>query len=102
MIMASKTTGLTASWSDVWLLDGVRTPFADYNGALAQVSPTDLGIKVAREAFARWGVSPEEVGAVITGSVGRVSFGTYCLPRHMGLYSGVPIEVPGHMVQRVC
>jgi len=102
MIMASKTTGLTASWSDVWLLDGVRTPFADYNGALAQVSPTDLGIKAARAAFARSGVAPQDVGAVITGSMAQASFDTYCLPRHIGLYSGVPIEVPAHMVQRVC
>src|SRR5262244_298988 len=102
MIMASKTAGLSASWSEVWLLDGVRTPFADYNGALAQVSPTDLGIKAAREAFARSGVSPQDVGAVITGSMAQASFDTYCLPRHVGLYSGVPIEVPAHMVQRVC
>jgi acetyl-CoA C-acetyltransferase len=100
--MASKMAGLGANWSDVWLLDGVRTPFADYNGALAQVSPTDLGIKVAREAFARSGVSPQDVGAVITGSMAQASFDTYCLPRHIGLYSGVPIEVPAHMVQRVC
>jgi acetyl-CoA C-acetyltransferase len=101
-VRTSKTAGLSASWSDVWLLDGVRTPFADYNGALAQVSPTDLGIKVAREAFARSGVSPQDVGAVITGSMAQASFDTYCLPRHIGLYSGVPIEVPAHMVQRVC
>jgi acetyl-CoA C-acetyltransferase len=100
--MAGKTAGLSASWSDVWLLDGVRTPFADYNGALAQVSPTDLGIKAAREAFGRSGVSPQDVGAVITGSMAQASFDTYCLPRHIGLYSGVPIEVPAHMVQRVC
>jgi acetyl-CoA C-acetyltransferase len=100
--VASKTAGLSAGWSDVWLLDGVRTPFADYNGALAQVSPTDLGIKVAREAFARSGVPPQDVGAVITGSMAQASFDTYCLPRHIGLYSGVPIEVPAHMVQRVC
>src|SRR5215472_9203620 len=102
MIMASKTAGLSASWSEVWLLDGVRTPFADYNGALAQVSPTDLGIKAARAAFARSGVSPQDVGAVITGSMAQASFDTYCLPRHIGLYTGVPIEVPAHMVQRVC
>ena len=100
--MAAKPSGLTASWSDVWLLDGVRTPFADYNGALAQVSPTDLGIKVAREVFARSGVAPRDVGAVITGSMAQASFDTYCLPRHVGLYSDVPIEVPAHMVQRVC
>ena len=100
--MASRNAALTASWSDVWLLDGIRTPFADYNGVLASVSPTDLGIKAAREVFARSGVPPADVGAVITGSMAQASFDTYCLPRHIGLYSGVPIEVPAHMVQRVC
>ena len=100
--MASKNAGLTASWSDIWLLDGVRTPFADYSGALATVSPTDLGIKAAREVFARSGASPQDVGAVITGSMAQASFDTFCLPRHIGLYSDVPIEVPAHMVQRVC
>jgi acetyl-CoA C-acetyltransferase len=100
--MASKKAGLTASWSDIWLLDGVRTPFADYSGALAAVSPTDLGIKAARAVFARAGVSPQDVGAVITGSMAQASFDTYCLPRHVGLYSDVPIEVPAYMVQRVC
>ena len=102
MTMASKNAGLTASWSDIWLLDGVRTPFADYSGALATVSPTDLGIKAAREVFARSGAPPQDVGAVITGSMAQASFDTFCLPRHIGLYSDVPIEVPAHMVQRVC
>jgi len=98
----AKAPGLTATWTDIWLLDGVRTPFADYNGALGAVSPTDLGIKAAREVFARSGVSPKDVGAVITGSMAQASFDTYCLPRHVGLYANVPIEVPAHMVQRVC
>ena len=100
--MEKKNAGLGASWSDIWLLDGVRTPFADYNGPLAPVSPTDLGIKAARAVFARSKISPDDVGAVITGSMAQASFDTYCLPRHVGLYSGVPIEVPAQMVQRVC
>src|SRR5262245_17279424 len=102
MTTPDKKAGLTASWNDIWLLDGVRTPFADYNGALAAVSPTALGIKAGRPLFARSGVSPGDVGAVITGSMAQASFDTYCLPRHVGLYAGVPIEVPAHMVQRVC
>ena len=32
----------------------------------------------------------------------QASFDAYMLPRHIGLYSGVPIEVPAHLVQRVC
>src|SRR5262249_22569889 len=102
MTMAGNKAGLTAGWGDVWLLDGVRTPFADYNGVLAAVSPTDLGIKVAREVLARAAVPPQDVGAVITGSMPPASFDTYSLPRHVGLYADVPIEVPAHMVQRVC
>src|SRR5215217_3015233 len=93
---------ITGSWNDVWLLDGVRTPFVDYNGALAQISPTDLGIKAAREVFARSGAAPEDVGTVITGNMAQASFDAYMLPRHVGLYSGVPVETPAHMVQRVC
>src|SRR5947207_3460479 len=93
---------LTASWQDVWLLDGVRTPFVDYNGALAQISPIDLGIKAAREVFARSGASPGDVGTVITGNMAQASFDAFMLPRHIGLYSGVPIAVPAQMVQRVC
>jgi acetyl-CoA C-acetyltransferase len=100
--MASQQHGVGAKWDDIWLLDGCRTPFADYGGALAANSPTDLGIKAARETFARSGISPDDVGAVITGSMAQASFDTYCLPRHVGIYSGVPIEVPAHMVQRVC
>ena len=48
------------------------------------------------------GLEPQDVGLVITGNMAQASFDTYCLPRHVGLYSDVPIEVPAHMVQRVC
>ena len=93
---------LTASWQDVWLLDGVRTPFVDYNGALAAISPIDLGIKAARAVFECSGAKPQDVGIVITGNMAQASFDAYLTPRHIGLYAGVPIETPAHMVQRVC
>jgi acetyl-CoA C-acetyltransferase len=93
---------LCSRYDDVWLLDGVRTPFADYNTALGLVSPTDLGIKVARAVFQRSGVSPQDVSLVVTGNMAQASFDAYVLPRHVGLYSGVPVGVPAHMVQRVC
>ncbi|MEJ8575057.1 thiolase family protein [Microbaculum marinum] len=93
---------VTAAWDDVWLVDGVRTPFVDYKGALSLVSPIDLGIKVAREALARAAVPPADVGTVIAGSMAQASFDAYMLPRHVGLYAGVPVEVPAHLVQRIC
>lgn len=100
--MVNVNGGLFTAYPDAWLLDGVRTPFADYNGVLGLVSPIDLGIKAARSIFERTGVPPAAVGAVITGSVAQASFDAYLLPRHIGLYSGVPVDRPALLVQRVC
>ena len=97
---AKPRIGIT--FNDAWLIGGVRTPFVDYNGALAHVSPIDLGIKVARDVLAQTAISPHDVGTVIAGSMAQASFDAYMLPRHIGLYSGVPIEVPAYQVQRVC
>jgi acetyl-CoA C-acetyltransferase len=93
---------LLSQYDDVWLVEGVRTPFADYNTLLGLVSPIDLGIKVAQEVFRRTAVEPEKTDIVVAGSVAQASFDAYVLPRHIGLYSGVPIETPAHLVQRVC
>ena len=98
----SAKSGISATYSDAWLIDGVRTPFVDYNGPLAQVSPIDLGIKAAREAFRKTGAKAADVGTTITGNMAQASFDAYMLPRHIGLYAGVPQETPAHMVQRVC
>ena len=100
--MNTRGGGLLSQYDDVWLVDGVRTPFAEYNTVLGLVSPIDLGIKVAREIFRRSGVSPQEVHTVVAGNMAQASFDAYMLPRHIGIYSGVPIEVPAHLVQRVC
>jgi acetyl-CoA C-acetyltransferase len=94
--------GLFIAYDDIHLLDGVRTPFIDYNTALGLVSPTDLGIKSARALFARTKIPPQDVGAIIAGSVAQASFDAYVLPRHIGLYSGVPLDRPALLVQRVC
>lgn len=100
--MKGKSRALAARFADAYLLAGARTPFADYNGALAHVSPTDLGIKAARAVLGDAGIDPADVGTVIAGSMAQASFDAYMLPRHIGLYAGVPVEVPAHLVQRVC
>jgi acetyl-CoA C-acetyltransferase len=96
------TPGLASKYDDLWLIDGVRTGFADYNGVLGLISPIDMGIKVARAVFERTGVSPRDVDNVVAGSMAQASFDAFVLPRHVGLYSGVPIETPAMLVQRVC
>jgi acetyl-CoA C-acetyltransferase len=98
--MASK--GFFNAFADVVILDGVRTPMVDYCGALGHISPTDLGIKAARAALARAAVAPGEIGSVVTGNMAPGDFDQFFLPRHIGLYAGVPLEVPAIMAQRIC
>ncbi|TFF14552.1 thiolase family protein [Pseudomonas sp. BCA14] len=94
--------GQYAAFADVAIFDAVRTPWVDLGGALSQVSPIDLGIKVGREVLARAGIEPQAVESVLAGSMAQASFDAYLLPRHIGLYSGVPQAVPALGVQRIC
>src|SRR5690606_10730439 len=48
------------------------------------------------------GIPASDAGTVVAGCMAQASFDAYMLPRHVGLYSGVPSEVPAHLVQRVC
>ena len=98
--MASK--GFFNAFDDIWMLDGMRTPMVDYCGALGHISPTDLGIKAARAALAKAGVSPEHINTVVTGNMAPGDFEQFMLPRHIGLYAGVPQSVPALMTQRIC
>jgi acetyl-CoA C-acetyltransferase len=97
-----KTSGFFNAFDDVWIHEGVRTPMVDYCGALGHVSPTDLGIKAAREALKRADIPASDIGSVITGNMAPGDFDQFFLPRHIGLYAGVPVEVPALMAQRIC
>jgi acetyl-CoA C-acetyltransferase len=96
------TRGQSQLFDDVFILDGVRTPMVDYMGAFADANPIDLGIKVAREILARTGVSPDAIDSVIAGNMAPGGFDQFYVPRHIGLYAGVPLEVPALMAQRIC
>jgi acetyl-CoA C-acetyltransferase len=94
--------GFFSHFDDVWMLDGVRTPMVDYCGALGHISPTDLGIKAAKAALERSGVAGADIGSVVAGNMAPGDFDQFFLPRHIGLYAGVPVEVPAIMAQRIC
>ncbi|MFG0409382.1 thiolase family protein [Pseudomonas sp. FYR_11] len=94
--------GLCTVFDDVAIVEMVRTPWVDLGGALATVSPIDLAIKAGRAVLARAGSDPQAVGSVLAGSLAQASFDAYFLPRHVGLYCGVPLAVPALAVQRIC
>ncbi|MEN9397867.1 MAG: hypothetical protein RLZ81_2397 [Pseudomonadota bacterium] len=100
--MRTPFAGLFNAFQDIWILEGLRTPMVDYCGALGHISPTDLGIKAARAVLQRSGVAGGEIESVLTGNMAPGDFDQFFLPRHIGLYAGVPLAVPALMAQRIC
>ena len=94
--------GIGILFDNIFILGGMRTAFGKYCGTLAQVSPTDLGIKASLASLQKSKVSPNEIDQLIAANIGQSSYDSYFLPRHIGLFSGLPTEVPALMVQRIC
>ncbi len=93
---------MVETFADATLLAGARTPFVDFNGALALISPTDLGIHAARAALARSGIDPARLGTTIAGNCIQASYDSLFFARHIGLYAGMADDRPAHGVQRLC
>lgn len=93
---------MVEAFADATIAGGARTPFIDYNGAFALVSPTDLGIHAARAALARSRIEGARLGATIAGNCAQSSFDSLFFARHIGLYAGMANDKPAHGVQRLC
>jgi len=88
--------------SDVFILGGARTPMAEYAGKLKDISALELGAIAARAAMERTGVKPADVDHVVFGNVLQTSSDAVYGARHVGLKSGVPVDVPALTVNRLC
>lgn len=94
--------GTSILFHDIHLVNGARTAFGRLTGTLARISPTDLGIFAARAALDRSALSPQDIHQVIFSHITQSSIDAYFMTRHVGLYSGVPQDVPALLVQRLC
>lgn len=87
---------------DLVLVDGVRTPMAEYNGSFADISAIDLGAHAARALFERTGIDPAEIDHTVVGNALQTSPDAIYGARHVALKAGVPKEVPALTVNRLC
>jgi acetyl-CoA acyltransferase 2 len=87
---------------DIVILDGARTPMAEYNGVFSDISAIDLAVQASREALRRSGTEPGEIDHVIFGNALQTSGDAIYGARHVGLKAGVPKEVPALTVNRLC
>ncbi|MEZ4268255.1 MAG: acetyl-CoA C-acetyltransferase [Myxococcota bacterium] len=87
---------------DIVIVAAKRTPFGSFNGSLASLSATDLGVHAAKAALEAGGVDPADIDAVVFGNVVQSSKDAIYLARHVGLRAGVPESVPALTVNRLC
>lgn len=86
-----------------YLVAGVRTPIGRYAGALAGVRPDDLAAHVIRELVARHpSVDWARVDDVVLGCANQAGEDNRNVARMAALLAGLPEEVPGSTVNRLC
>jgi 3-oxoadipyl-CoA thiolase len=84
------------------IVDAVRTPVGRYGGALSSVRPDDLAACVIEAAVQRTGLPVDEVDDVVFGCTNGAGEDNRNVARMGLLLAGLPMEVPGVTVNRLC
>lgn len=88
---------------NAYIVDGVRTPIGRYGGVLSSVRPDDLAATALRALLAR---QPEGMAVAIEdiyfGCANQAGEDNRNVARMAGLLAGLPIEVPGTTINRLC
>ncbi|MEE2722731.1 MAG: 3-oxoadipyl-CoA thiolase [Pseudomonadota bacterium] len=89
--------------SDAFICDAVRTPVGRYGGGLSKVRTDDLGAVPIKALMDRnEGVDWEQVDDVYYGSANQAGEDNRNVARMSGLLAGLPLEVGGATVNRLC
>ena len=86
---------------DALILSACRTPIGSFGGQFKDLSASDLGAVVIRDAVARARVEPQDIGDVVMGCVLQAGAGMN-VARQAALKAGLPVEVPAETINRVC
>ena len=89
--------------TQAFICDAIRTPFGRYGGALSGVRADDLGAVPIRALMAR---NPQVDWAAVTdvlyGCANQAGEDNRNVARMSGLLAGLPLEVPGGTINRLC
>ena len=88
--------------TDALIVDAVRTPIGRHGGALSRVRPDDLVAGVIEAIVRRTGIDPASVDDVVLGCANQAGEDNRNVARMAALLAGLPVEVPGQTVNRLC
>ena len=87
---------------EAWIIDGVRTPIGRHGGGLAPVRPDDLAAVTIEGLLERNDVDPNTIDDVLFGCINQAGEDNRNVARMALLRAGLPVEVPGQTVNRLC
>jgi 3-oxoadipyl-CoA thiolase len=88
---------------DIYIVDAVRTPMGRIGGQLAHVRPDDLAAHVVAAVLRRQpDLDPMAIEDIYWGAANQAGEDNRNVARMAGLLAGLPIEIPGATVNRLC
>ena len=87
---------------NAYIYNGVRTPFGRNGGTLSKVRPDDMMGVVIKEVVDHSAFDAADIDDVNIGCGNQAGEDSRCVARHAALLAGLPIEIPGSVVQRNC
>lgn len=93
---------MTSTPIDAFIYDGIRSPFGRHAGALASVRPDDLMAHAIRTLVDRGTFRGDDVEDVVVGCTNQAGEDSRNMARRAGLLAGLPVEVAGITVNRLC
>eukprot|EP00286_Rhodomonas_abbreviata_P029603 CAMPEP_0181313078 /NCGR_PEP_ID=MMETSP1101-20121128/14053_1 /TAXON_ID=46948 /ORGANISM="Rhodomonas abbreviata, Strain Caron Lab Isolate" /LENGTH=400 /DNA_ID=CAMNT_0023420001 /DNA_START=60 /DNA_END=1262 /DNA_ORIENTATION=- len=87
---------------EIFIVAAKRTAFGSHGGTLRNMTPTDLGVVSTIAALKQANLDPSLVDDVIFGNVSQTAKDTPYLARHVGIRSGMRMDIPGLSLNRLC
>lgn len=84
------------------IVNAVRTPIGRFGGALSATRPDDLAALVIATVIERTGLEAAEIDDVYMGCGNQAGEDNRNVARMASLLAGLPVEVPGCTVNRLC
>jgi acetyl-CoA C-acetyltransferase/3-oxo-5,6-didehydrosuberyl-CoA/3-oxoadipyl-CoA thiolase len=88
--------------TDAFITTALRTPVGRAGGALAEARADDLAAIAVKAVVERSGVPPARIEDVIFGCTNQAGEDNRNVARMAALLAGLPVEVPGQTVNRLC
>ena len=88
--------------NEAYIVAALRTPVGRYGGALNNVRPDDLAAHIVRALVERSGINPADIEDIYLGCTNQAGEDNRNVARMAALLAGLPIDVPGVTINRLC